>query len=72
MFMLAIGLSVDVLFPDIVRAHIAIDLMEKMLVFNPRKRLSVEDCLKHPYLKALHNEAQEVLHTFLLSSFPVT
>ena len=26
-----------------------IDLVDKMLVYNPTKRLSVEECLKHPF-----------------------
>lgn len=39
---------------------LAIDLMEKMLVFNPKKRISVDEALKHPYLKNLHNPALEV------------
>ena len=29
----------------------SIDLMEKMLVANPKKRISIEDILKHPFLK---------------------
>lgn len=29
----------------------SIDLMKKMLVANPKKRISVEEILKHPYLK---------------------
>lgn len=28
-----------------------IDLIKKLLVYNPLKRLTVEDALKHPYLK---------------------
>jgi len=37
----------------------AIDLMEKMLEFDPRKRINVEDALKHPWLAQLHDEAAE-------------
>lgn len=37
----------------------ALDLMEKMLKFNPRKRITVEEALKHPYFKALHNPDTE-------------
>lgn len=37
----------------------ALDLMEKMLTFNPRKRISVTEALAHPYFKALHNPSNE-------------
>ncbi len=30
---------------------LALDLLEKMLKFNPADRLTVEDALSHPYLK---------------------
>ena len=29
----------------------ALDLLEKMLTFNPHKRIVVEDALAHPYLE---------------------
>lgn len=29
----------------------AIDLMEKCLTFSPKRRIEVEDALKHPYLE---------------------
>jgi serine/threonine protein kinase len=35
---------------------LAIDLLDQMLIFNPDKRITVEDALKHPYLESLHNE----------------
>jgi serine/threonine protein kinase len=37
----------------------AIDLLDKMLVFNPSKRITVADALKHPYLADLHNPEDE-------------
>ncbi|KAK2653148.1 hypothetical protein Ddye_013004 [Dipteronia dyeriana] len=33
----------------------AVDLLEKMLVFNPNKRNTVDEALCHPYLAPLHD-----------------
>lgn len=33
---------------------LAIDLLKKMLIFDPDKRITVEEALSHPYLAALH------------------
>ena len=30
---------------------LAVDLMEKCLTFSPKKRIQVDDALKHPYLE---------------------
>lgn len=38
---------------------LALDLMERMLTFNPAKRITVEESLAHPYLKSLHNPKTE-------------
>ncbi|KAJ2800063.1 mitogen activated protein kinase, partial [Coemansia guatemalensis] len=38
---------------------LAIDLMDKMLNFNPRKRITVEEALAHSYLAQYHDEADE-------------
>ena len=38
---------------------LAVDLLEKMLVFNPERRISVDDALAHPYLSQLHNPEDE-------------
>lgn len=37
----------------------ALDLMEQMMCFDPRKRITVVEALKHPWLAQLHDEAQE-------------
>lgn len=37
----------------------AVDLMEKLLVFNPEKRLTAKQALKHAYVKAFHQEEFE-------------
>jgi mitogen-activated protein kinase 1/3 len=30
---------------------LALDMLEKLLAFNPTKRITVEEALKHPYLE---------------------
>jgi len=37
----------------------AIDLLKKLLTFDPEKRINVVDALAHPYLKDLHLEEDE-------------
>uniref|UniRef100_A0A2N9ISP5 mitogen-activated protein kinase n=1 Tax=Fagus sylvatica TaxID=28930 RepID=A0A2N9ISP5_FAGSY len=38
---------------------LAIDLIEKMFIFDPTKRITVEEALAHPYLARLHDVADE-------------
>eukprot|EP01016_Furgasonia_blochmanni_P004780 TRINITY_DN1184_c0_g3_i6.p1 TRINITY_DN1184_c0_g3~~TRINITY_DN1184_c0_g3_i6.p1 ORF type:complete len:410 (-),score=102.49 TRINITY_DN1184_c0_g3_i6:104-1333(-) len=38
---------------------VGLDLLGKMLTFNPDKRYTVEECLAHPYFEGLHNEEEE-------------
>ena len=40
----------------------ALDLLDKMLTFNPFKRIVVEDALAHPYLEQYYDPADEVRH----------
>lgn len=48
---------------DTFRRHttnpLALDLLTKMLVFNPKKRFSVEECLSHKYLAELKSDGDE-------------
>ena len=37
----------------------ALDMVDKMLQFNPEKRLSAEDALKHPYVAQFQNDEDE-------------
>ncbi|BFG31780.1 hypothetical protein CerSpe_180540 [Prunus speciosa] len=37
----------------------AVDLLEKMLVFDPHRRISVDEALCHPYLSSLHDNNDE-------------
>jgi len=39
----------------------AIDLMSKLLVFNPEKRLTAEETLKHPFLAQFHDPENETV-----------
>ena len=39
---------------------IALDLLEKLLDFDPARRITVEEALKHPYLETYHDSDDEV------------
>lgn len=38
---------------------LALDLLDKMLMFNPHERITVDEALAHPYFKSLHNVKSE-------------
>jgi mitogen-activated protein kinase 1/3 len=38
---------------------LALDLLSKMLVFNPSKRNTIQECISHPYFEGLHNSEEE-------------
>jgi len=47
------GHQITTLFPKV--APEALDLLGKMLLIDPTKRIRVEEALEHPYLKELHD-----------------
>lgn len=42
------------------KSHAALDLLGRMLTFNPIKRISVEEALAHPYLEQYYDPTDEV------------
>ncbi len=46
-----------VMFPR--TSDLALDLLERLLSFNPTKRITVEEALKHPYLEPYHDPDDE-------------
>lgn len=46
-----------VMFPK--TSDLALDLLERLLAFNPVKRITVEEALKHPYLEPYHDPEDE-------------
>jgi serine/threonine protein kinase len=54
------------LFP--MASPLAIDLLEKMLVFSPAKRLTIEQALAHPFLRDLHDCDDEPVSQHIMNS----
>lgn len=42
---------------------VALDLLEKLLDFDPARRLTVEQALQHPYLETYHDPEDEPTHS---------
>ncbi|ORZ38406.1 mitogen-activated protein kinase [Catenaria anguillulae PL171] len=47
----------------------AVDLLEKMLTFNPTKRITVDEALSHPYLEPYHDPEDEPIAPPIPESF---
>ncbi|KAJ3207336.1 Mitogen-activated protein kinase [Entophlyctis luteolus] len=46
-------------------SNVALDLLERLLSFDPSARVTVEEALKHPYLEAYHDITDEPSHPML-------
>ncbi|KXN68118.1 MAP kinase 1 [Conidiobolus coronatus NRRL 28638] len=57
----------NTLFPN--ASPLAIDMLEKLLAFNPRKRITCEEALKHPYLEQYHDPEDEPIAPPVPESF---
>jgi mitogen-activated protein kinase 1/3 len=55
------GKPFSLLFPN--ANPLALDLLSKMLIFNPHRRITIEECIKHDYFKGLHDPAEEPVCT---------
>ncbi|KAH8741466.1 mitogen-activated protein kinase 2 [Cryptosporidium ryanae] len=53
------GIDLQTRFPG--ASNLAIDLLKKMLVFNPYRRITVDEALSHPLFKNIRNEKLEVI-----------
>ena len=49
--------STAMMYPD--ASPLALGLLERLLVFNPRKRITVDSALEHPYLALYHDPTDE-------------
>ncbi|VDD76930.1 unnamed protein product [Mesocestoides corti] len=47
----------------------ALDLLDRLLAFNPSSRISVEEALQHPYLRSFYEPKDEVLADYCASDF---
>jgi len=51
--------SLQSLYPN--ASEDAIDLLQKLLMFNPDKRITAEGALEHPYIGQFHNPEEEIV-----------
>ncbi len=48
------------------------DLLDKMLTFNPHKRITVEQALAHPYLEQYYDPEDEVIRLIIAGALCFT
>lgn len=45
----------------------ALDFISKTVVFNPRKRIDIDECIRHPYFEKIRNLEKEVVFNLALN-----
>lgn len=50
-------------------SDLALDLLDRLLAFNPAKRITVEEALRHPYLEPYHDPDDEPTAPAIPESF---
>jgi serine/threonine protein kinase len=65
-FMVSLPGKAPVPFPELFPAHKnekdAFDLLKSMLEIHPKKRITIQKALEHPFLDSLHNEEDEPVY----------
>lgn len=56
-----------VMFPQ--SSDLALDLLDRLLAFNPVKRITTEEALRHPYLEPYHDPQDEPIAPVIPESF---
>lgn len=51
------GKDLNTMFAD--KNPVAVDLIKRMLTFDPKDRITVDEALRHEYLNKLHDEEDE-------------
>jgi len=52
-------IGLDEMYPN--ADDVSMDLLKKLLAFNPDKRITIEQALEHPYVAPFHNPAEELI-----------
>lgn len=51
------------------KSELALDLLDRLLAFNPVKRITVEEALRHPYLEPYHDPEDEPIADMIPEEF---
>lgn len=52
------------LFPEYSKENVATELFQKMMIFHPTHRITIDEALKHPFMISFHNPEDEPIANF--------